>query len=80
MKRFFTTNQAASVVGASGFTIRQEIEAGRLPAMLINTQWRIAVADLERWVQSHYQGRNVTIDRITGELVFHDETALATAS
>lgn len=71
--KFVSTGKAADIVGASTFTIRAEIEAGRLPAMLINTQWRIAVADLERWIQSHYRGRRVTIDRSTGELEFHPE-------
>ena len=80
MKRFITTTTAAEIVGTSQFTILQEIKEGRLPALLINRNWRIAVADLERWVQARYKGHHVTIDRTTGELELHSELEAVTAS
>ena len=80
MKRFITTTAAAEIVGASQFTILSEIRAGRLPAMLLNRNWRIAVSDFEKWVQDRYKGHHVTIDRATGELVFRSETEAVTAS
>jgi excisionase family DNA binding protein len=75
--RFITTGKAAQIVGVSVFTIRAEIEAGRLPAMLITTQWRVALPDLERWVQARYRGRRVSINPERGELEFHEEGTLA---
>ena len=71
--KFFTTTQAAEIVGTSQFTILQEIKEGRLPALLINRNWRIAVVDIERWVQARYKGHHVTIDRATGDLILHDQ-------
>jgi excisionase family DNA binding protein len=75
---FFTTGAAARLVGISPYTIRAELEAGRIRGMKLSEsgQWRVRVDDLEAWLRGRYLGRAVSIDRITGELVFA-EPALA---
>lgn len=79
MPNYLTTTEAGRLSGASAFTIRAEIAAGRLPAMLIRTNWRIPVDGLERWMQSRSRGMTVRIDRRTGEVSFTPELEGATA-
>lgn len=54
--RFFTPAQVAEQLQVSGKTVLRWIEAGELPAHKLGRQWRIAEADLKRFLHARWQG------------------------
>jgi excisionase family DNA binding protein len=49
--KFYTTNQVAEMFAVKNFTVRQWISDGMLKAVRLNTEWRIAEADLKDFAE-----------------------------
>lgn len=43
--------EAAKMLDLSEMTVRRMVKAGKMPAKKIGQQWRIPVADLEKWLR-----------------------------
>lgn len=50
-QRFLTTQEVADILRASPKFVRTEIEAGALPAYCFGGNFKIEVADLEKYIQ-----------------------------
>lgn len=61
---WYTTEEAAALLGVTAQTIHARIEHGALKATRMPAHWRIAEADLKAFVVRHiveFQGRNVDL-------------------
>lgn len=55
-KTFYSVRETAEHLGVHEKTIRRWIASGLMPAHRLGRQWRIARADLERFLRDHYHG------------------------
>ena len=77
-KPFLTTTEAAKLIGFSAQTIREEIQAGRIPAIQGQSKLRIPTTEFLRYVERHCTGGRVRLE--DDQLVFEvpvEATAIA---
>ena len=66
LPNFFTVPESARHARVSAWTIRREIDAGRLRARRIGRCVRILDEELARWMREGDEGRDVTARRDNG--------------